>query len=348
MPSCQSVAAHILVVAWRCHLACPLLPPGAAVLDSYFKSYFWSFKLLILALAAIILAQTTNAFIGQSLAVPAADIAAPRALSRTARTAGRRDLTSEWEAFLERNVFKAAREDLTPVVEETAEPAAADTPLNPEDFNENNCQKSALSTSLVTTMVTPDPAESVAVFQDPGEKDIIVYRVGDQVQGQAEVLFIERRNVFVKNNNRCERFSIDEASNKPRVASNPVPQRAARGKDGGLGDGVTKVSDGEYTIPKADIDNVLSNLNKIATQARIVPSFRNGKANGFKLFSIRPNSLYAKIGIQNGDIIQKINGYEINSPDKALAIYSKLKDATNITVDLLRRGKKKSLSYNIR
>ena len=334
---------------------CLPLPPGMTPatgrarggMDNYFKSHFWSFKLIVIAIAAFLLAQITNAFVGRGLAMPASELAAPRAASGGARRGPRRDLSAAWIAFLERNVFKAAREDLTPVAE--ADPVEEEeTPIDPEDFNENNCQPSALTASLVTTMVTPTGDESVAVFQDAGEKDIVVRRVGDKVLDQATILRIERRNVFVRNNNRCERFSLGETKDAPRpVASPPPPRRGDKGKDG-LGKNVQKVNDNEYTIPRGDIDNILSNLNKIATQARIVPSFRNGKANGFKLFSIRPNSLYAKIGIQNGDIIQKINGYEINSPDKALAIYSKLKDATNISVDLLRRGKKKSLSYNIR
>ena len=82
--------------------------------------------------------------------------------------------------------------------------------------------------------------------------------------------------------------------------------------------------------------------------ARIVPSFKNGKPNGFKLFSIKPGSIYSKIGMQNGDVIQRINGYEMNSPDKALEIYQKLKDASSINIDMLRRGQSRSVSYNIR
>ena len=55
-----------------------------------------------------------------------------------------------------------------------------------------------------------------------------------------------------------------------------------------------------------------------------------------------------KIGIQNGDVIQKINGYEMNDPAKAFDIYSKLKDSSSITVDLVRRGKTQTMTYNIR
>ncbi len=329
----------------------PATSAVAAVLDNYFKSYFWTFRLMVLALLAFILGQTANAFIARSLAVPAADIAQPRTASTAQRGGPRKNLAAAWQPFLDRNVFKAKREDIKPPPPKTAGKTDAAAPLDPEDFTEDNCDQSSLPTKLVTTMVTPRPEESVAVFQDSGAEDIIVYRAGDRVQDKAEIVLIERRNVFVRHENRCERFALGEgktARPPPRAKLQAKRPRKRDDDEEKLGAGVKKVSDSEYTIPKAEVDNVLSNMSKLATQARIVPSFRNGKANGFKLFSIRPNSLYAKIGIQNGDIIQKINGYEINSPDKALAIYSKLKDATNISVDLLRRGKKKSLSYNIR
>jgi len=98
---------------------------------------------------------------------------------------------------------------------------------------------------------------------------------------------------------------------------------------------------------KQTINENLSDLSKLATQARIVPSFKNGVANGFKLFSIVPDSLYAKIGVQNGDVIRKINGYEMNSPDKALEIYSKLRDANRIEIEIERRGETLRNSYSI-
>jgi general secretion pathway protein C len=82
-----------------------------------------------------------------------------------------------------------------------------------------------------------------------------------------------------------------------------------------------------------------ANLNDIAMQARIVPAFRDGVAVGFKLFSIRPDSIYAAFGIQNGDVIRNINGLDLNSPEKALEIYSKLKETCRFDIGLERDGK---------
>jgi membrane-associated protease RseP (regulator of RpoE activity) len=78
------------------------------------------------------------------------------------------------------------------------------------------------------------------------------------------------------------------------------------------------------------------NLNDIAMQARIVPAFRDGVAVGFKLFSIRPDSIYAELGIQNGDIVTSINDLDLNSPEKALEIYSKLKGARRFDIGIER------------
>jgi type II secretory pathway component PulC len=71
-------------------------------------------------------------------------------------------------------------------------------------------------------------------------------------------------------------------------------------------------------------------------QARIVPAFREGIAVGFKLFSIRPDSFYAKIGIENGDVIRSINDIDLNTPEKALEIYNKLKDTCRFDIGLER------------
>ena len=77
-----------------------------------------------------------------------------------------------------------------------------------------------------------------------------------------------------------------------------------------------------------------------------MPSFKNGAANGFKLFSIQPNSLYASIGIENGDVIQRVNGYEINSPEKALELYQKLRESRHVTIELERGGRVRPQGVN--
>ena len=111
--------------------------------------------------------------------------------------------------------------------------------------------------------------------------------------------------------------------------------------------GVRQLADNRYEIDRTVIESTLGDLNKVATQARIVPSFKNGVANGFKLFSIQPGSLYSSIGIENGDVVQRVNGYELNSPEKALELYTKLRETGHVTIELERGGQVIRKEYNV-
>lgn len=110
---------------------------------------------------------------------------------------------------------------------------------------------------------------------------------------------------------------------------------------------VTRVGPGRYRIKRSGLNKVLGNTMLLARSARIVPSVRNGRPNGFKIYAIRPGSIYALLGFYNGDTITAINGMAITSPDKALAVYSKLRNANKLTIQFNRRGRPMVHRYTI-
>lgn len=77
----------------------------------------------------------------------------------------------------------------------------------------------------------------------------------------------------------------------------------------------------------------------LGTDARVVPNFEGGKARGFMIYSIPPDSFFASCGLKDRDVIQTINGFDLSSPDKALDAYAKLSNARTFDVALLREGK---------
>jgi general secretion pathway protein C len=154
------------------------------------------------------------------------------------------------------------------------------------------------------------------------------------------------------NNGRTERLVLLGAPPPPMVA-NPEPQVAVgdENKDdmqASVDSGIKKIDDSNYEIDKALVEKVLLNPMAIAKGARVVPSMKNGKPDGFKLYAIRPGSAFAKLGLTNGDTLQSINGFELTSADKALEVYTKLREATSLEVDVTRRGKPVTLKYSIR
>jgi S1-C subfamily serine protease len=117
----------------------------------------------------------------------------------------------------------------------------------------------------------------------------------------------------------------------------PSPSYTAPDPDP-LIDLIEKVDDTHYKLPRKTVDAVLANPMSVAKGARVVPAMRNGQPDGFKLYAIRPASVYAKLGFQNGDTIHAVNGHELESADDALEVYTKLRNATSLTFDITRRG----------
>ena len=83
-------------------------------------------------------------------------------------------------------------------------------------------------------------------------------------------------------------------------------------------------------------------------QARIVPEQENGKVVGIRLFGVKPDTLLGTLGMENGDRLEKINGFDMTSPEKALEAYARLRTADHLTVSVNRRGQETNLDYNIK
>jgi len=98
-----------------------------------------------------------------------------------------------------------------------------------------------------------------------------------------------------------------------------------------------------FEVPRATLDR----WSEIARrESRIVPEVRDGLAIGFRVWAVRPDGLIAAAGFRNGDVVVAVNGYELTSPDKALKVYTKLRNARHYTIDIERRGRRMKLELD--
>lgn len=293
------------------------------------QRWSWAFNLAAVLLGAFLAARTVNT-------IAATAISPKPALLQQAASA---PLTGQGQQRTDLDADKVAKLFDVPLPKPVATGEAAPEPVkagwNPVPV------KSALHGTLVGTAIADPPQYSLCQITNPDLNETQVYAIGDRYQG-ARIYAVEKERVLIDNNGVNE-YIDNAAAAPPNLGVTPMPQPAVAGG----GDGVKQLSENQYVVAKSEINNALTNLSDLATKARIVPSFKNGVANGFKLFSIVPDSLYSKIGVQNGDVIRRINGYEMNSPDKALEIYQKLRDASRIEIELERRGETVRKSYSI-
>jgi general secretion pathway protein C len=325
------------------------------MLDLFFRKYAWTANLLILFLGAWFTARMVNTLVGARIRPrPQADLSAP--VSAPPRPVQVVELDDA-------KLYHLIGTEPPPVVQ--AESAAAPPPVMPQNCNDPAAEprKSDLRLSLVVGVLAEVPRNSLATIADLNTRETKVVGVGEPI-GSATFLGLRRmraadditRNAFrlqaVVCNGGTKEFVESEAGGPdnaggtpmmppPNIGTAPVPQPMNAMA------GVRTVAPNRYEIDRSVIDSTLSDMSKIAMDARIVPSFKNGVANGFKLFSIRPGSLYSAIGIENGDVIQRINGYEINSPEKALELYQKLRESSNVKLDIEHNGQPLQKEYSI-
>jgi general secretion pathway protein C len=323
------------------------------MLDLFFRKYAWTATLALLFGGAWMVARTVNTVVGTAIRPrPQADASAlsappPRPVVPATLDADR----------LYRLIGVEA-----PKAVDVVDPKAP--PPRPQNCADRATRpvRSELRLQLVVAVEAEDAAQSLVTLTDGATRESRVLGVGEEFGG-ARLLGVERlrdagdvtgnafKMVAVICNGGTKEFLDGESSSGEgnlNIGVAQVPGRpAAPRPPGGQLDGVRKLTDTRYEIDKAVIESSLSNLNTLATQARLVPSFKNGVANGFKLFQIQPGSLYSSIGIENGDVITRINGYEINSPDKALEIYQKLRESSHVTLELDRNGQNIKKDYSI-
>ena len=215
----------------------------------------------------------------------------------------------------------------------------------------------ALPLALLATNIGPRPADSYATIINSENQKQGAYAVGDKVPGannSGKIKSIHFKYIDFENNGHTERLVLLGATppTTAPVQVAEVPQvQSDENKDdmqAAVDAGIKKLDDSNYEIDKSLVEKVLLNPMAVAKGARVVPSMKNCKPDGFKLYAIRPTSAFAKLGLTNGDTLQSINGFELTSADKALEVYTKLREATSLEVEVTRRGKPVTLKYSIK
>ncbi|RKG92126.1 general secretion pathway protein GspC [Corallococcus sp. CA053C] len=196
--------------------------------------------------------------------------------------------------------------------------------------------RSTLAIRLLGTLVAQDPQWSMASIHELTGGGARSLMISDAFQG-ARVFAIERERILLIVDGRLEYVDGAPLSGAAPVAVNVHPGAAMPGSSG-LGRGIRATGEHSRVIPHEDVTEALTHLNEVLMEARVVPAFREGRPVGFKLFSVREGSLYSRLGLRNGDVLQRINGLDLDDMEKAVQAFTQLRDARRIELQLERGG----------
>ncbi len=233
-------------------------------------------------------------------------------------------LSKDGRGLVERNMFCSG---CTP---EAARPRDTETVV-----------RTSLPLRLIATQVSSEKGYSTATIHNTQTLRQGSYNTGQAIPGGASIVGISEQYVEVLNerSNAVERLVLGGADDVAPAIVAP----AKRGREG-----VRKVSDTEYEVEADLFDAIVASPMSFAKGVRVRPAMKGGQVRGLKLYAIRGSSVWAKLGVENGDVVRAVNGVPLRGLDTALALYGKLRTSANVSVDLERGGNAVSIDYRVR
>jgi general secretion pathway protein C len=298
------------------------------------KRYFWVLGALVVMVCSVFAAKATSHIVEARFLGDPDHAQKVQATVPSPMTPAKQARSKDGGAISARNMFCS---DCTPaVVAISSDPSSIST--------------TTLPLILLATNVGARPDESYASLINTENQRQGAYSLGDSIPGATGKLkVIHYKFIDFENNGHLERLVLAGATAPIQPVAVAAPADGEKDElQASIDSGVKKIDDKNYEIDRALVDKVLANPMAVAKGARVVPAVKDGKPDGFKLYAIRPSSVFAKLGLTNGDTLQAINGMELTTADKALEVYTKLREATTLQVEITRRGQPMTLKYGIR
>jgi general secretion pathway protein C len=255
----------------------------------------------------------------------------PAAMPKT--TAGRIALTEEndhpplssYGAIARRNLFNTQEGVEIPVKS-----------INVEELKETDLKLKLWGT------VTGRGRQAYAVIEDTKTRKQNLYRTGDAIQN-ATVKLILRQKVVLNVDDRDEVLGMEEIGAASERRESRTVARANNAPP--------KLPVSSYprqlTLQSDQIESAMNNLDQLMDQAQIRPHIEDGRPSGISITGIKPNTVFRKMRLRNGDIITGVNGSPIETVEDAMKIFSDLRSTSELQVEIKRRGQKRILNYKI-
>lgn len=169
-----------------------------------------------------------------------------------------------------------------------------------------------------------------AIIEEKGTRKQRLVKAGDSLLGM-QILRIKRNAIDLLVNNRERTLKIVEMKEGPILPPSPSVKPG--------------VAPGTMVISRNEIDEGLQDMGSLLRQALVRPYFTAGVPDGFLISNIRPGSLYKKMGIFDGDIIQEVNNQKIQTADDVMGLLNTVKSGSSLSLTVKRQGNQETLNY---
>lgn len=309
------------------------------------KQYGWAANLLFILLTAYFLAKIANIYVASLLELPRSIGVVSGA--PTAPVGPKPREIGEYAVIVERNIF-----DSTETASDTT--GGGEGAIEPGSVT-GEAVKTSLPIKVKAIMMIGDGKDSRSSTTVDSGGGVDVYAVNDekkQIPPGVRLVQVKPMRIEFVRTGRLEYAELEADLGEnifgPPKGTVATAAPAKGGEAPPTGEKIAKVGENKFAVDQAELDAALSNMERLFTEIRAVPNFQEGgKASGLKILSIKPGSIFAKLGLKRGDVLARINGVEIDIR-RAAELFGQLKDQKTFNLDLQREGKNQTFDYEIR
>lgn len=185
--------------------------------------------------------------------------------------------------------------------------------------------------------VAGDDKFGFAIIEEKAKNKQFLVKIGNAVAG-ATLLRVMRDQVVMNYQDKEETLKRTGSMEAPvispaRGAASASTAAAATGGD-------------TIKISRSEIMQSMRDMGQMLSQAQIRPYFVAGVPDGFMVSNIREGSIFKRMGLSEGDIIQGLNQKKMQGADDMLELYNSLRAASTMSLSIKRGGRQETINYN--
>lgn len=202
-------------------------------------------------------------------------------------------------------------------------------------------QPPALSDSdiILIGTVAGRERDSYAIFMAKMGKQEI-FRVGDSVFNLGILRKVEKDRVVIEKGENITELPLREI-----VSARETRRNKSRGSYSGF---TRKINATTYSIDQRRIQQAIENPRDLMTDARLLPNIVDGRQQGYTMREVKKGGIYDSLGLRNGDVLLKINEFDISNPEYALQAFTALRGMERVRMNIIRNGAKMTMTYQIK
>ena len=182
----------------------------------------------------------------------------------------------------------------------------------------------ALGLKLVGTAVTDDPSQNFAIIEHQSTGNQGAYREGDRL-GEVLIKKILSGSVVIGTKMGEQILAMGSGTSAGRPPSS-----------------------GEVAhLDRKEVDSTLADQMQFMREIGVRPRFEGGRPAGFVIYSIEPESIFGRMGLEDGDVIVGVNGRSFATTQPTMEFYGALKKGGTVSLEIKREDSKMELHFEI-